>query len=154
MKFHFRMYSLLALGTVAVLLIASGCVNTQTIGTAPIAPLSPNAPDKVEVYHFHPTQQCTSCKTLGAYAEKTINESFSGEVESGRLIFRHVNFNLPENAELVKKYGVTGSSLWIGVYNASGFYKTENLNVWYKINNETEYKSYLTGVIEKKLAGA
>ena len=154
MKFHFPIYTLLALGVIAVLLVASGCVNTQATGKAPITPSSTDAPYKVEVYHFHPTQQCTSCKTLGAFAEKTINESFSAEVESGRLIFRHMNFNLPENAELVKKYGVTGSSLWIGVYNASGFYKTENLNVWYKINNETEYKAYLTGVIEKKLSGA
>jgi len=110
-------------------------------------------PDRVEVLHFHPTQQCYSCKTLGAYAEKTINESFSGEVESGRLIFRHVNIYLPENAELVRKYGVTGSSLWIGVYNTSGFSKEENVNVWYKIDNETEYKAYLKEVIEKRLNG-
>jgi hypothetical protein len=166
MKSHFPVSTVLVLGAVSVFLIASGCINTQatekvSLTPSPTADLTPSAPsspssgpaDRIEVFHFHPTQQCYSCKTLGAYAEKTINESFSGEVESGRLIFRHVNIYLPENAELVKKYGVTGSSLWIGVYNASGFSKEENVNVWYKIDDETEYKIYLKGVIEKRLNG-
>ena len=45
------------------------------------------------------------------------------ELASGRLVFAHVNYDLPENAALATKYGVTGSSLWIGVYDANGFHK-------------------------------
>jgi hypothetical protein len=52
------------------------------------------------------------------------------------------------------KYGVTSASLWIGVYDDKGFYKEENTNVWYKINNKEEYMSYLKGVLERKLQGA
>ena len=33
--------------------------------------------EKIEVYHFHGTNQCYSCKTVGAYAEETINTYFS-----------------------------------------------------------------------------
>ena len=32
---------------------------------------------KVEVFHFHATNQCWSCKTLGNLAEKTINIIFN-----------------------------------------------------------------------------
>jgi len=107
---------------------------------------------KVEVYHFHGSSQCVSCRTVGAYAEETVNTYFSQELKDGRLIFAHVNYDLPENKALAEKYGVTGSSLWIGTYVDGKFSKEENVNVWYKINNKGDYLSYLKGVITAKLA--
>ena len=120
--------------------------------TAPVEQVS--APDvRVEVYHFHATQQCYSCKTVGSLAEKTVNTYFKKELDSGKIVFGHINGELPENAELVKKYGATGASLWIGTYVDGKFTKEENVNVWYKINNEQDYLSYLEGILEKRLKG-
>jgi len=112
-----------------------------------------NEVQKVEVIHFHATQQCYSCKTVGAYAEETMNTYFANEIKFGKVTFAHINVDLPENRELVNKYGVTGSSLWIGVYDSNGFHKEENVNVWYKISNKQDYMNYLKGVIEQKLRG-
>jgi hypothetical protein len=110
--------------------------------------------EKLEIIHFHGTNQCYSCKTVGNYAEETINTYFSNELKSGRIVFGHINGELPENSVLVKKYGATGSSLWIGVYYKDGkFTKEENVNVWYKINDKQDYMNYLKGVIESKLSG-
>ena len=92
--------------------------------------------DKLEIYHFHGTHQCYSCKTVGAYAEETVNTYFSEELESGMIVFAHINGDLPENRELVTKYGVKGSSLWLGVHDEEGFHAEENTNVWYKINDK------------------
>ena len=110
--------------------------------------------EKIEIYHFHATNQCYSCKTVGAYAEETINTYFSDELKSGKLVFAHVNIDLPENKELVDKYEAKGSSLLIGVYGKDGtFSKQEDTNVWYKIDNKEDFMSYLKGVIESKLSG-
>jgi len=110
--------------------------------------------DRVEVFHFHGTNQCYSCITVGNYAEETVNTYFADEVASGKVRFEHINGELPENLDLVKQYGATGSSLWIGVYNKNGTFSAEqNTNVWYKINDKPEYLAYLKGVIEQKLAG-
>jgi len=110
--------------------------------------------EKIEIYHFHGTNQCYSCKTVGAYAEETINTYFSNELKSGKIVFGHINGELPENKELVIKYGATGSSLLIGTYYTDGtFLKEENTNVWYKIDNKQGYIDYLKGVIETKLTG-
>ena len=106
---------------------------------------------RVEVYHFHRTSQCWSCKTLGEFAEKTVNTHFKKELESGRLKFDHINVQLSENKELAEKYGASGSSLMIGIYDSNGFSKEEDTKVWYKLNNEQEYISYLKSVIEAKL---
>ncbi|MDD1658239.1 MAG: nitrophenyl compound nitroreductase subunit ArsF family protein [Methanomicrobiales archaeon] len=109
--------------------------------------------EKVEIYHFHATRQCSSCITVGAYAAETVNTSFAPEVASGKVVFGHVNMELPENRALVERYGPTGASLWIGIYDGNGFHKEENVNVWYKIGNRDDYVTYLEGVIEKRLAG-
>ena len=110
--------------------------------------------EKIEIYHFHGTNQCASCIAVGNMAEETINTYFSDELKSGKITFNHINAQLPESYNLAKKYEVTGSSLWIGTYFKDGtFQKEENINVWYKINNKKEYINYLKGVIKSKLLG-
>jgi hypothetical protein len=125
--------------------------NTCDINTAETA----NAEvQKVEVYHFHATNQCSSCIAVGKLAEETVNTYFADEVKSSKVVFGHINGELPENRDLVMKYGATGASLWIGTYTKDGQFKAEqNVNVWYKINNKEDYMTYLKGVIEQKLAG-
>jgi hypothetical protein len=108
--------------------------------------------EKIEVIHFHGTNQCSSCIAVGDLAEETINTYFSDELKSGKITFQHLNAELSENYNLAKKYGVTGSSLWIGTYYTDEiFKKEENINVWYKINNKADYMNYLKSVLEKKL---
>jgi len=110
--------------------------------------------DKLEIYHFHGTNQCTSCIAVGDLAEETVNTYFANELKSGKIVFNHINGDLPKNKELVSKYGVTGSSLWLGTYSEDGKFKAEeNVNVWYKIKDKQSYMTYLKGVIEQKLAG-
>ncbi len=109
--------------------------------------------EKVEVFHFHGTNQCFSCKTVGAFAEKTVNTYYKDLVDSGKMAFASINAELPENRNLAVKYGVTGSSLWIGTYINGEFHKEENTNVWYKVRDEAGYLSYLKGVLDKRLSG-
>lgn len=147
---------LLLTGLCIASLLISGCTNAASPAPSsePAQPLAITGPvEKVEIYHFHATQQCVSCIAVGDLAEETVNENFKDELASGRLVFAHVNGQLPENNELVRKYGATGSSLWIGVYDASGFHKEENVKVWYLINNKDAYSLYLADLINKRLNG-
>jgi len=135
-----------------LLVLAMGCTSSgeqsANSGNASSGPV-----EKVEIYHFHATRQCYSCITLGAYAEETVITYFAPELRSGKIVFAHVNVDLPENRGIVEQYRPTGSSLWIGVYDKDGFHKEQNINVWYKLGNKDEYMAYLKEVIEKRLAG-
>lgn len=140
---------------VAVLLLSVFIIPKYFIGnvTASETKISGDI-EKVEVYHFHATRQCYSCKTLGTFAEETVNTYYSNELKSGKLVFAHVNVDLSENKALVEKYEAKGSSLIIGVSGKDGsFTKEENINVWYKIDNKEDYMEYLKGIIEQKLLG-
>lgn len=150
-----------------VLIIAcaffAGCTGTSSQPAAPASapPITAgtsmasanNSIVRVEVFHFHGNHQCYSCTTVGDLAEQTVNTNFKDELASGRLVFAHVNAELPENAVLAKKYGVTGSSLWIGVYNSTAFSKEEDIRVWYLINNKDAFSAHLSEVITMRLDG-
>ena len=109
--------------------------------------------EKIEVIHFHSTNQCYSCITIGDFTEETLKTYFSKELKSGKITFEHINIDFPKNIEKVKKYEVTGSSLLIGTYYEDGnFTKEQNINAWYKINNKEDFFKYFKGVMEKKLS--
>jgi len=145
----------LILFLVILALFVAGCSNNPQIDGNAVGDANPVVNiDKLEIYHFHGTNQCYSCKTVGAYAEETVNTFFADELKSGKIVFGHINGELPENQDLVEKYGVTSASLWLGTYAKDGQFSAEqNTNVWYKIDNKEDYMSYLKGVIEQKLAG-
>lgn len=148
--------TILLIIVVSSLILASQCINSKVDNTTANAisesKISSDV-EKVEIIHFHGTHQCYSCITVGQYAEETVSTYFAEEVKKGKVSFAHVNGELPENSELAMKYGVTGSSLWIGVYDKNGFHKEQNVNVWYKIGNKEDYAGYLKGIIEKRLSG-
>lgn len=108
---------------------------------------------QVEVYHFHPNQGCKTCTAIGDYSEELVNTSYPTELESKKLVFDHINFQDPKNVDLVRKFEVTGSSLMIGVTDASGFHKEEDIKVWYKVGNKDEFMTYLKDLLDKRLAG-
>jgi thiol-disulfide isomerase/thioredoxin len=110
---------------------------------------------KIEVYHFHSSRQCYSCIRLGELAEETVKAYFPKELESGKIVFGHINIDLEDNREIVGRYGARGSSLYIGTYYGDGaFKKEENIQVWYKIGDPEDYKSYLGELINRKFVGA
>jgi hypothetical protein len=153
------MRSLIFVFFIVALVFMAGCTDSSPKPNAPAPSASQPAIGSnnpfvhVEVYHFHGNAQCMSCIAVGDLAEKTVNTNFKGELASGRLVFAHINADLPENRALAEKYGVTGSSLWIGVYNGNGFHKEQDTKVWYLIDNEDAYTSYLSGIITKRLNG-
>jgi len=143
---------------IIVLTVTSGCTDLSPHpGAIPPATLSTttvnSTVERVEMYHFHGNNQCTSCIAVGDLAEKTVNTNFKDELASGRLVFAHVNYDLPQNAALATKYNVTGSSLWIGIYDNSGFHKQQNMDVWYLTDDEETYEVYLSGIISRRLNG-
>ena len=71
-------FSLVLACVVISLLLVAGCSSlTANAGKGAIASQTSNNPDstveRVEVIHFHPAQQCYSCRTLGEYANETVN---------------------------------------------------------------------------------
>lgn len=98
--------------------------------------------DKIEVVHFHATQQCWSCITVGEYALKTIKEKFPDEYASGKITYKDVNGDLVENRDLIIKYQARGSSLFVNAIRGEKDDIAEDVIVWRLVNNEGQFISY------------
>lgn len=155
MMFQFKRNSaLLFLVILSLSFLISGCTNTANTTDPSSTSIDIKNVDRLEIIYFHGTLRCYSCMLAGEFTNETINTHFKDELDSGVLVFKQVNLDLPENAEIVSKYGASGSSLWFGVHgNDNKFFAEQNTNVWYKINDKEEYITYLTELINKKLEG-
>ena len=69
--------------------------------------------DKTEVYYFHLTRRCTTCKTVEAEAKKAVEELYPEEIKNGQVSFSSINIEESGNEEIIEKLGVTGQSLLI-----------------------------------------
>ena len=118
--------------------------NNQTTKSQEELPMSTakTSAEKIEVVHFHATQQCWSCITVGEYALKTIKEKFPEEYKNGTIVFRDINGELPENRDMVIKYQAGGSSLFVNAITAGKDNIEEDVTVWRLVSNESQFINY------------
>jgi len=69
--------------------------------------------NKTEVYYFHLTRRCTTCKTVEAEARKAVEELYPEEVKNGLVSFTSINIEEEGNEEIIEKLGVNGQCLLI-----------------------------------------
>jgi len=107
--------------------------------------------DKIEVLNFHRTQRCISCTTLGKLSEQTVKEKFANEVASGKVVFKSVNIDLPENEEITKLYQASGSSLYINAVKDGKNNIAQNMKVWQYLSDEEAFITYLEAQLKTLL---
>jgi hypothetical protein len=69
----------------------------------------------IQVYDFHTTNRCITCKAIEANTKYTLNTYFAEELKDGTITFHVVNIDEDENYELAKKFKASGTSLFINI---------------------------------------
>ena len=113
--------------------------------------VEPLIADKIEVVHFHGTQQCSSCIAVGKYAKQTNEENFPEEYKSGKIVFKDINGELKENQFMVMKYKASGSSLFVNTIIDGKDNIKEDTKVWSLVNSEEQYIKYFKDKINTLL---
>jgi hypothetical protein len=67
----------------------------------------------VEVYYFHMTTRCVTCKTVEAEARKNVEMLYTDLVKSGRISFTALNLEEATGKEMGEKLGVNSQTLLI-----------------------------------------
>lgn len=123
----------------------------QTVPTQVVTTSLPSDAEKIEVLHFHATQQCISCINIGKFTKAVIDEKFTQEVKDGKIVFKEVNIDLPENFKIAQDYKVSGSALYLNAVKDGKDNHEEDTTVWRLVTNETQLKSYFEAKIKKLL---
>ena len=67
----------------------------------------------IEVYYFHMTTRCVTCKTVEAEARKNVKMLYSDQVKTGKISFTALNLEEATGKSIGEKLGVNSQSLLI-----------------------------------------
>lgn len=67
----------------------------------------------VEVYYFHMTVRCVTCKTIEAEARKNIEMLYADQVKTGKISFVALNLEEPTGKAIGEELGVNSQTLII-----------------------------------------
>ncbi len=71
------------------------------------------AGQNIEVYYFHFTTRCTTCRTVESEAKKNVEILYADLVKSGKISFTVLNLDEANGKEMGDKLGVSGQTLLI-----------------------------------------
>jgi hypothetical protein len=91
--------------TWAVLLLFAGMAQSQS----PQAKTA--STDKIEVFYFHNTSRCVTCKTVEAEAKQDIETLYPDLIKQGKMSFTALNLEEEQGKMMAKKHGVSGQTL-------------------------------------------
>lgn len=69
--------------------------------------------NKIQILEFFGKRRCTSCLNIEKNTKLTLSTHFADEMKSGKIEFKMINYDLPENEKIVDKYGAYGTSLYL-----------------------------------------
>ena len=75
--------------------------------------VSANSGNDVEVYYFHRTTRCVTCKTVEAEARKNILMLYADQVLKGKISFTSLNLEEATGKSVGEKLGVNSQTLLI-----------------------------------------
>lgn len=131
----------------------SNSANTSTqVSTPKTAGVQPVKPaEKIQVYEFHSTNRCYSCITMGQYIKATLEESFQAELKSGKIDFREINVDLPENKEVAAKFKAAGTSLFLNPIIDGKDNIKEETQAWRLLGNQKDFSDYFSKKIRSMI---
>lgn len=70
-------------------------------------------PAKVEVYYFHFTRRCTTCKAVETESKSAITSLYPTQLKEGMITYKSVNLDDKSSAALAKRCKVEGQALLV-----------------------------------------
>ena len=101
-KFFFLIFALITLVNISC--------NAQT-NQKPASSVSKNG--DVEVYYFHMTTRCVTCKTVESEARKNVEILYADQVKAGKISFTALNLEEATGKSTGERLGVNSQTLLI-----------------------------------------
>lgn len=156
---------------VVIALLVTGLVaingwGSETTGSKNKAPAQAKAPDAssenggkavaqvpaLTIYYFHGHVRCTNCINFEHFTEELLKKDFAEDFKSGRIQWKVINVDLPENGHYVNEYKLFTKSLVLVRHPASGKNSFKNLtDIWKFAGDKAQFQAYVKSEIEKML---
>ena len=143
------------LATTAAAFIVAGLVVWGLNRVRPHAPPPPpdDLPQALVVFCFHGNDQVRKAGKMQRWTKELLDKSFSEELKTGRLQWRIVNYEEPNNAHYVKKYHLANATIVVddGRPGNPGVATNYEPKAWSLIDNKAAFLDYFREEIAKSL---
>jgi hypothetical protein len=107
---------------------------------------------KVIAYYFHGNFRCSTCRTIEKYSGEAIEKYFPKELSTGKLEFRPLNVEEPENKHFIQDYQLVTRSLVLSLVSDGKETKSKNLaDVWKLVRDKGKFFQYVKDEVGKFL---
>jgi hypothetical protein len=107
---------------------------------------------RVIAYYFHGTFRCSTCSNIEEYSHEAIQKYFAKELGNGRLEFRHINVEEPDNKHFIQHYQLFTRSLVLSMETDGKEVKWKNLpDVWKLVRDKARFFQYVKDEVEQFL---
>lgn len=123
--------------------IKSPAIPADNMDTA-IQTVVPTAADALVVYYFHGTQRCMTCNRIEELTRQAIQSNFAGQLADGKIVFRSVNVDEPENEHFIKDFQLVTRS--VVMRKGDKFEKFDQ--VWNLVREPDKFSQYIRNGVE------
>ncbi len=135
----------------SAILLFTACNNStpaNDVKTSEV-PINSVKQNRVEVYCFHGTRQCETCKNMKANTKTALNTYFAAQLKDSTIVFSIIDVDDEKNEKLAEKFQATGTALMINkVVNGKDSIVDWSDFAFEKANDDEVYISELKTMID------
>jgi len=110
---------------------------------------------KVIVYYLHTTARCPSCLKIEAYTAAEVTGSLAGPLGEGRLEWKVINVDEPENAHFTQDYQLYTKSVVVSEMKDGKEVRWKRLDkVWDLLGDQQAFMKYVDDEVRAYLKDA
>jgi len=104
------------------------------------------------VYYFHGTARCPTCRKFESFSSEALREAFAEALKDGRLEWRVVNIEEPDNEHFVSDYQLYSKSIVIVKIQDGKQIAWKNLKrIWELVRDKEAFMQYVKDEVSSYL---
>jgi len=110
---------------------------------------------KVIAYYFHRNKRCASCEKIEAWAKEIVEKDYASAVADGRLEWKLVNTDKPENEHFVQEYDLWTQTVVLVAFDNGKQTQWKRLDeVWELLEDPQGFSELVHNALDELLGSA
>jgi hypothetical protein len=108
--------------------------------------------NQITIYYFHGYMRCNTCYKMEQYTKEAVQNYFKKEIETGKIVFKVINYEEKGNEFYIDKYQLYTKSVIVSLSVNDKEIKYKNLDkIWDFVSNKEKFIEYIVNEVKEYL---
>ena len=100
--------------------------------------------DRTDVFYFHGSVRCATCRTIEAFTREALEENYAGKLRDGNIVWRATNVESPEDRHYVDDFRLSSRTVVLADVRADTVTRWQALDqVWHLVGDKPAFIDYI-----------